>query len=134
MYRLDEIRNILLNELFNNSIFPTLNTKSLQVVNWIKRKNIDRYSNLNFEVSTILEIIEKGNHLNATTRREKFYNNSSLFNLLTSIFNNPNTNLTEKQVLIEQSLMKYELNYLDNNFDNPNIDNKILQDIYKKND
>ena len=32
MYRLDEIRNILLNELFNNSIFPTLNTKSLQVV------------------------------------------------------------------------------------------------------
>jgi hypothetical protein len=123
--------NILIEKMFKSTIFASLNSNSLKIVNKIKEDNIKEFKSIRkYEFKEYFDIIDYSNNNYSPFRADKFKQESGLYRIIGEILEKRNISNKDKQILIEKCVIDYEMKFFEENFKSAKVDNIILHETY----
>lgn len=127
------INKVLANKLFKSNYYnKNMDDNKINLLNNIEESNkLEFISTTNRDLELFKNLYDDNNNMiilnNKIDKLE--FNKSPLLKILDSIINSNMSN-KDKQIQIENSILKYELEYFNENLNNPNIKSSILHNVY----
>ena len=127
------INKVLANKLFKSKFYnKKMDDKKFNLlINIEDRNKLEFISTINRDLELFKNIYDDNNNMHILNNKiDKLeFNKSPLLQILDSIINSNMSN-EDKQIHIENSILKYELEFFNENLNNPNIKSSILHNVH----